>query len=200
MRSRQISKESDYSNSNMTNNLTNQQFKVQDKNLAESHENGKEKGFFNTFMGCFAFSNNCNDTEGKALGNPLNNTSHNLAKPKNLLMENNGGLLSNKTVNQNNYNSHGVYSQSTNQLDIETKVVGLENKVKVLEDELDKKRKDNQKLSQELLELEKNKNISKSGSLFLEKDELRSEVQRLTKELTERGEKLRHLTATHKML
>ena len=151
MRNRLNSKEIDYSNTNMTNNLTNPQFKVQDKITADPHENGKEKGFFNTFMGCFAFSNNCNDTEGRALGNPLNNTSHNLAKPKNLLMENNGGLLSNKTVNQNNYNSHGVYSQSTAQLDNESKVVGLENKVKVLEDELDKKRKDNQKLSQELL-------------------------------------------------
>lgn len=34
----------------------------------------------------------------------------------------------------------------------------------------------------------------------MEKDELRGDVQKLTKELSERGERLRHLTATHKML
>jgi hypothetical protein len=111
-----------------------------------------------------------------------------------------------KTVDPSQYstnhkkNAQNIQSLSTNPNDTESKIINLECKVKILEEELEKKRRDNQKLTSELLNLEKSKNLSKSGSYFLEKDELRSDVQKLTKELSGRGERLRHLTATHKML
>ena len=109
---------------------------------------------------------------------------------------------SSKTTLGRTQKSHAqnIQSLSTNPNETESKIISLEYKVKVLEEELEKKRKDNQKLTSELLQLEKSKNLSKSGSYFLEKDELRGDVATLTKELSDRGERLRHLTATHKML
>lgn len=66
--------------------------------------------------------------------------------------------------------------------------------------ELDRRRKENERLKTELIQIERSKNIGTNGSMLLEKDQLRQDIAKLTSELVSKKEDLRRLGATYKTL
>lgn len=173
----------------------------------------KENGFMNIF-GCFpSFSNNIKNTNEQTVKQPTkesrdheNNAINSEDKAKTRIFSDDsmsiihrgGSISKNKDMGNQIHNQSNT--ESTEKYTVDSKVLELEKQIGVLEGELLKKKNENQNLKSELIELEKSRNISKSGSLFLEKDGLRGEIQKFSSELAQKTENLRNLTATHKML
>lgn len=76
----------------------------------------------------------------------------------------------------------------------------LQKQIAQLKIDLEKKKQSNQRLKEELGNLEKSKNLNQNGSLLLEKDKLRHDIGKLTRDLVNKNEKLRKLGATYKTL
>lgn len=66
--------------------------------------------------------------------------------------------------------------------------------------ELERRRKENESLKAELVQIERSRNLGSGGSMLLEKDQLRQDVAKLTSELVAKKEELRRLGATYKTL
>ena len=80
-------------------------------------------------------------------------------------------------------------------------IANLEAQIAEMRIELEKRKKGNQKLRQELIEKEKTRSLSgNNGSLLMEKDILKIEISKLTSNLVQKNEQLRRLGATYKTL
>jgi len=95
----------------------------------------------------------------------------------------------------------GDLSRTRNNPDpMNQRVRNLEGQISRMQNELDSRKKKNYELREELQRYENNKSLNEGGSLLIEKDRLKSEVQVLVKELVKKNDNLRRLTATYKML
>ena len=91
--------------------------------------------------------------------------------------------------------SGGAYENNVNE-----KVRHLESQISRMQQELNQRRSRNTELKQELQRYESSKKPTDGGSLLLEKDRLKGDIQILVKELVKKNDNLRRLTATYKLL